>query len=91
MVSDDSSKPGEINKPGGPRAERFRMLGPRRENPHAPKPVVAPPAPQKRAAAKRRVLFVCIGNSCRSQVAEAFARAYGSDVMEVQSAGVSPG
>ena len=44
-----------------------------------------PPAPEK-----KRVLFVCIGNSCRSQMAEAFARAYGSDVMEVQSAGVTP-
>src|SRR5262249_24113813 len=35
-------------------------------------------------------LFVCIGNSCRSQMAEAFARSYGSDVMEVHSAGLSP-
>ena len=39
---------------------------------------------------KRRVLFVCIGNSCRSQMAEAFARSYGSDVLEVASAGVYP-
>ena len=38
----------------------------------------------------RRVLLLCTGNSCRSQMAEAFARAYGSDVMDVQSAGVSP-
>ena len=36
------------------------------------------------------MLFVCIGNSCRSQMAEAFARAYGADIMEVQSAGLSP-
>lgn len=43
-----------------------------------------------RAPAKRRVLFVCIGNSCRSQMAEGFARAYGADVMAVQSAGLSP-
>jgi arsenate reductase (thioredoxin) len=42
------------------------------------------------AAAKKRVLFVCIGNSCRSQMAEGFARAYGTDVMAVQSAGLSP-
>jgi arsenate reductase len=41
-------------------------------------------------AAKKRVLFVCIGNSCRSQMAEAFARAYGSDVLVAQSAGLSP-
>src|SRR5271165_2238746 len=43
-----------------------------------------------RAPAKMRVLFVCIGNSCRSQMAEGFARAYGADVMAVQSAGLSP-
>jgi len=41
-------------------------------------------------AAKKRVLFVCIGNSCRSQMAEAFARAYGSDIIEARSAGLSP-
>ena len=39
---------------------------------------------------KKRVLFVCIGNSCRSQMAEAFARTYGSDVMEARSAGIAP-
>src|SRR5438105_12620274 len=38
----------------------------------------------------QRVLFVCIGNSCRSQMAEGFARAYGSDVMIAASAGVAP-
>ena len=40
--------------------------------------------------AKARVLFVCIGNSCRSQMAEAFARAYGSDVLIPASAGLAP-
>ena len=45
-----------------------------------PKP---PPCP----AGKKRVLFVCIGNSCRSQMAEAFARAYGRDVIDAHSAG----
>lgn len=39
---------------------------------------------------RKRVLFVCIGNSCRSQMAEAFARRYGSDVIEAESAGLSP-
>jgi arsenate reductase (thioredoxin) len=39
---------------------------------------------------KKLVLFVCIGNSCRSQMAEAFARAYGSDVMIPASAGLTP-
>ncbi len=41
-------------------------------------------------AAKKRVLFVCIGNACRSQMAEGFARTYGSDVLIAASAGVSP-
>ena len=38
----------------------------------------------------KRVLFVCIGNSCRSQMAEAFARAYGQDVLIAASAGLYP-
>ena len=38
----------------------------------------------------QRVLFVCIGNSCRSQMAEGFARTYGSDVMLAASAGIAP-
>jgi arsenate reductase (thioredoxin) len=38
----------------------------------------------------KKVLFLCIGNSCRSQMAEGFARRYGSDVMEAASAGLSP-
>ena len=37
-----------------------------------------------------RVLFVCIGNSCRSQMAEGFARARYDDLMEAASAGVQP-
>jgi arsenate reductase len=38
----------------------------------------------------KRVLFLCIGNSCRSQMAEGFARRYGSDVLEPASAGLAP-
>lgn len=37
-----------------------------------------------------KVLFVCIGNSCRSQMAEGFARAYGKDVIVAASAGTGP-
>jgi arsenate reductase (thioredoxin) len=38
----------------------------------------------------KRVLFLCIGNSCRSQMAEGFAARYGSDVMHAVSAGLAP-
>lgn len=38
----------------------------------------------------RRVVFLCIGNACRSQMAEGFARTYGRDVMEAWSAGLYP-
>ena len=33
------------------------------------------------------VLFTCIGNTCRSQMAEGYARAWGKAVMEPASAG----
>jgi len=39
---------------------------------------------------KIRVLFICIGNSCRSQMAEGFTRHYGSDVTIAASAGLAP-
>jgi arsenate reductase (thioredoxin) len=38
----------------------------------------------------KRVLFVCIGNACRSQMAEAFARHHGSDILIPASAGLAP-
>lgn len=36
---------------------------------------------------KPKVAFVCVGNSCRSQMAEGFAKHYGKDLIEVYSAG----
>jgi len=39
---------------------------------------------------KKRVLFVCTGNSVRSQIAEAFLKAHGGDNFEVFSAGITP-
>lgn len=41
-------------------------------------------------ADRMKVLFVCYGNSCRSQMAEALAKKLAADVIEAQSAGVSP-
>jgi arsenate reductase (thioredoxin) len=40
---------------------------------------------------KKRVLFVCVHNSARSQIAEAFLKKYGGDRFEVESAGLEPG
>ncbi len=38
----------------------------------------------------KRILFVCIGNACRSPMAEGFANHYGSDVLKAASAGLAP-
>lgn len=43
------------------------------------------PEPQK-----KRILFLCTGNAARSQMAEAIARAFHGDVLEVVSAGSRP-
>lgn len=45
----------------------------------------APVAPQK-----FKVLFICIGNSCRSQIAEAMARHMYPDLIDAESAGTAP-
>jgi arsenate reductase len=43
------------------------------------------------SARKKRVLFVCIQNSARSQMAEAFLNQMCSDEYEAHSAGLEPG
>jgi arsenate reductase len=37
-----------------------------------------------------KIMFLCTGNSCRSQMAEGFARALGKDRVESFSAGLIP-
>ena len=38
----------------------------------------------------KTILFVCIENSCRSQIAEAFAKFYSNNSLKVMSAGSKP-
>ncbi|HET6466333.1 MAG TPA: arsenate reductase ArsC [Nitrospiria bacterium] len=38
----------------------------------------------------KRLLFVCVENSCRSQIAEAFAHIHGKGELEIYSAGSRP-
>ncbi|MFQ5777926.1 MAG: low molecular weight phosphatase family protein [Terriglobia bacterium] len=47
-------------------------------------------APRPVAQPRKRVAFVCFGNSCRSQMAEAWARHLGRDRVEAMSAGLHP-
>jgi arsenate reductase len=68
---------------GGIRGGRPPMRGGSRQR----RPGDEPDLPPDR---KKRVLFVCIGNSCRSQMAEAFARRYAADDLDVRSAGLAP-
>ena len=37
-----------------------------------------------------RIMFLCTGNTCRSQMADGFARELGKGIIEVYSAGVNP-
>ena len=39
---------------------------------------------------KRKILYLCTGNTCRSQMAEAWTRQLRGDLLEAYSAGVKP-
>jgi arsenate reductase (thioredoxin) len=39
---------------------------------------------------KKKVLFICVHNSARSQIAEELLRKYGGDTFETESAGLEP-
>src|SRR5690349_22717233 len=51
---------------------------------------LAPAAEIAVAADKPRVLFLCTGNSCRSQMAEGWARKLKPDSIDAYSAGIDP-
>lgn len=55
------------------------MLTPKKSSPKTP----------KNAPKRSRVLFICLGNSCRSPMAEAIARHRYSDLIEASSAGLT--
>ncbi|TAN13015.1 MAG: arsenate reductase ArsC [Chitinophagaceae bacterium] len=40
---------------------------------------------------KYKILFVCVHNSARSQIAEAFLNKFGKEQFEAESAGIEPG
>jgi len=46
--------------------------------------------PQVKADARTRIAFVCIGNACRSQMAEAWVRHRAVEGIEAVSAGLTP-
>jgi protein-tyrosine-phosphatase len=52
------------------------------------KPATQPTSKEK--SNRKKVLFICLGNACRSPMAESIARRDAKDVIEACSAGLSP-
>src|SRR5258708_19420134 len=78
--------------PGGGRGGRPPMRGGAGRRVRVDTPATQPEAHSAPplAARKKRILFVCIGNSCRSQMAEAFARSYGGHIPQVPTPRLAP-
>jgi arsenate reductase (thioredoxin) len=67
-------------------------MPPKKPSPQPPPETAAAADPTESSAAsqRRKVLFVCVGNTCRSQMAEALARREAADIIDPASAGISP-
>jgi protein-tyrosine-phosphatase len=52
------------------------------------KPATQPTSKEK--SNRKKVLFICLGNACRSPMAESIARRDAADVIDACSAGLSP-
>ena len=70
-----------IDKPGGITEHPTAIKDAREKADFLMKPLLA----------RKKILFLCIENSCRSQMAQAFTQFYGGDKAEAESAGSTPG
>ena len=71
---------GQVARQGPAHGRRCRA--PQESAGHGPRGIMQAPMP------KLKILFLCTGNSCRSQMAEGWARHLKSDVLEPYSAGI---
>jgi len=69
----------------------FSAIGASRQGPAVDRACPAAWLDEVVDAGKLKVLFLCTGNSCRSQMAEGFTRALKGELIEAHSAGIAPG